>query len=241
MLMKLQHIQWFAKLQAKSAIEQHPALFLTLLRLKHRRSDFRDRIVSPDSSICIEGFYRSANSFAVRCFRAANDVEDYSPRIATHVHSSAHVRAALKLGIPTLVLIRPPRATVVSTKAWMIQLKKIPNARSYPLEFLLSSYIQFYCDLLPLRGRFVTANFDEVTEDFGGIIGHVNDRFQAQFKLFNHSDLNVQQIFDSSKVHLSPSAERDAIKQSIYEEFESIEMNEAYRDACDVYDRFLSD
>ena len=239
--MNLQRIRWLAKLQAKSAIEQHPALFLALQRLKHCRSDFRDRIVSPGSPICIEGFYRSANSFAVRCFRAANDVEDCSPKIATHVHSSAHVRAALKLGIPTLVLIRPPRATVVSTKAWMIQLEKISNAQNYPLEFLLRSYIQFYSDLLPLRERFVAATFDEVTEDFGKIIEHVNDRFKAEFKLFNHSHLNVQQIFDSSKVHLSPSAERDAIKQSIYEELESIEMNETYRVACDIYDRFLTD
>lgn len=238
--MNLQHVRWLAKLQAKWAIEQHPSLFLKLLRLKHCRSDFRERIVSPGSVICIEGFYRSANSFAVRCFRAANDVEGCSPRIATHVHSSAHVKVAIKLGIPTLVLIRSPKATVVSTKAWMIQLKKIPNARDYPVELLLRSYTQFYCELLPFRERFVTATFDSVTEDFGEIIEHVNDRFKAQFKLFNHSDLSVQQIFDSSKVHLSPSAERDAIKQSIYEEFESIEMNETYRVACDVYDRFLT-
>lgn len=228
------------KLQAKWTIERHPSLFLKLQRLKYCRSDFSERIVSPDSLICIEGFYRSANSFAVRCFRAANDVDGCSPRIATHVHSAAHVRVALKLGIPTLVLIRPPKATVVSTKAWMIQLNKIPNAQGYPVEFLLRSYTQFYCDLLPLRERFVTATFDEVTEDFGEIIEHVNDRFKARFKRFNHSHSNVQQIFDSSKVHLSPSAERDAIKQSIYEEFESIEMNETYRVACDVYNKFLT-
>ena len=238
--MNLQHMRWLAKLQAKWAIEQHPSLFMKLQRLKYCRSDFSERIVSPVSRICIEGFYRSANSFAVRCFRAANDVAGCSPRIATHVHSSAHVRAALKLGIPTLVLIRSPKATIVSTKAWMIQLNKMPNARDYPLELLLRSYTQFYRDLLPLRERFVTATFDEVTEDFGEIIEHVNDRFKARFKRFNHSDSNVQQIFDSSKVHLSPSAERDAIKQTIYEEFDSIEMNETYRDACDVYGRFLA-
>ena len=59
--------------------------------------------------ICIEGYPRSANTFAGRLFHLANPVP-----IAHHTHLINNVKLALGYGIPVLILIRDPADAIAS-------------------------------------------------------------------------------------------------------------------------------
>jgi hypothetical protein len=62
------------------------------------------------TAACIEGFPRSGNSLAVRYFQHRNP----DARLAHHVHVPAQLIAAVRLGVPRLLLIREPREATLS-------------------------------------------------------------------------------------------------------------------------------
>ena len=222
----------------KSALDRSPLLYLAGLRFKHRGRGFLKRIVSATTDICIEGHNRSANSFAVKAFRDANDTSEKEHKIATHVHASAQVRRAVDLAVPTMVLIREPGATVISQKALAIQLNQVTNPEKYPIEIFLSMYVDFYERLLPYRDRFMVASFEQVTQDIGSVMDRFNGRFGTNYSVIDHTPENEKAIFNESRVHLSPSAERQAIKLQLKAEIAGLENSKCMRDARRVYQEF---
>ena len=81
---------------------KHPSAFYGLYRLA--RKD-QARVVTPDTQLVMEGFPRSANSFARVAF---NRAQSERVRIAHGLHVPAQVIRAARWRIPTLVLIRKP-------------------------------------------------------------------------------------------------------------------------------------
>lgn len=224
----------------KSSLDRFPSIYLASLRIKHRGRGFLKRIVSPATDICIEGHNRSANSFAVKAFRGANDSLEKEHAIATHVHASAQVRRAVDLGIPTMVLIREPRATVISQKALAIQLKQVANPKAYPMEIFLAMYVDFYERLLPYKDGFMVASFEQVTKDFGCVIERVNARFETDFNVINHTPEKEADIFQQSRVHLSPSPERQDIKHDLTAEVEKLKDSKWMKKAQHVHQTFFA-
>lgn len=222
----------------KSSLDRFSSLYLTGLRIKHRGRGFLKRIVSPATDICIEGHNRSANSFAVKAFRGANDSPEKEHVIATHVHASAQVRRAVDLGIPTMVLIREPKATVMSQKALAIQLKQVANPEAYPMEIFLAMYVDFHERLLPYKDGYMVASFEQVTKDFGCVMERFNDRFETDFNGIDHTLEKEADIFQQSRVHLSPSPERQTIKGQLDAEMGELEASGYMKDACRVYKEF---
>lgn len=204
--------------RASDFLEYWPRLYCGVMRLRHRRTK---RIVSPKTVICIEGFPRCANSFAVQAFHAANDPE-HRAHIATHLHSPAHILECLRRRIPTIVLIREPQTALVSWLALAVQLGKLKGRQLQPenqarrMAYWTQRYAAFYERLLPFKDKFVSASFEETTTDFGAVLRRVNSLFDTDFAEFQHETARVEAIFSNSKVHLSPSSERNAVKESIY-------------------------
>ncbi|MHA1973663.1 MAG: hypothetical protein ACTSW1_11750 [Candidatus Hodarchaeales archaeon] len=64
----------------------------------------------PKADVCIDGFPRSANSFAVNLVRVAKP----DLKIIHHVHSPVIIRKSLSDDIPIFILIREPKDAVVS-------------------------------------------------------------------------------------------------------------------------------
>jgi len=222
----------------KSYLDCFPSLYLQGLRFKHRGRSFLKRIVSPTTDICIEGHNRSANSFAVKAFRQANDTLEKEYQIATHVHASAQVRKAITAGIPTMVLIREPEAVVMSQKALAIQLKQVTKAEAFPLEIFLAMYVDFYERLLPYEARFMVASFEQVTDDFGSVMRRFNATFDTAFQAIDHTPEKEAAIFNQSRVHLSPSPERQIIKNQLKAEIEGLENSKYLIDARRIYQEF---
>ena len=205
---------WRRKLSA--VIEQRPHLYRNVMLFKHRNAPFIRRIVSRGHDIVIEGYPRSANSFAVSAFMYANGWRD--PRVATHMHSPAQVVLAAEWKIPTLLNIRAPADAIPAYMAYAGQMGQIDTAglsldekRAWIREQTLN-YARFYETVAPLKAAYVLAPFEQVTQDFGVLIDQLNDRFNCRFDRFEHTEEAVQKIFTTRAVHLSPDAKRDGLK-----------------------------
>jgi hypothetical protein len=189
---------WFVRLRhrAGSFLGQYPAIYLPAARLSHRLAttidarrthqrnpDARPPPLGPSTDVVIEGFPRSANTFAVAAFRLAQPAD---VRIAHHRHAPAQVLGAAKIGVPALVLIREPEEAILSY---------VTRHPEIGMRQALKDYIRFYERVLPHRGRFVCATFKEVTSDFARVTRRLNDRFGTSFEEFVHTDEHVQEVF----------------------------------------------
>jgi hypothetical protein len=93
----------------------------------------------------------------------------------------------------------------------------------------LRAYRRFYAPLLPHRRRLVVASFGQVITDFGAVIRRVNERFGTTFGEFEHTEENVQRLFEGMNAYVTahrrpeeverviqrPSAERDRMKDPL--------------------------
>lgn len=222
----------------KQALELWPKLYLVLLKFKYRNHWFYKRIISDKTKIMIEGYPRCANSFAVLAFKRAQDIE---VPIATHTHSHIHVLNAINIGTPCLVLIRNPSDAIISLKSLYIEAtydgkKTDPQI---PIKYLIKWYIRFYKNLIKHKDKIVIADFNDIITDYTTVIKKINDKYNSNFKLFIHTENNVEKIFSISGTHLSPSEIRNKIKEEVRNEYYS-DKNESYRrQAEDIYKKFI--
>ena len=225
-------------------ISRWPSLYVSVMRLKLRGKPSYKKIISHESSIVIEGFPRCANSFAVKAFRMSND-PNREQLIATHLHSPAHVLMGVKLQLPTLVLIREPDSAIPSLLALSTQLKKFrENAlterdQSRLIQYWTQYYSCFYERLESQRELYVLADFQETTKDFSQVLNRLNTKFEKSYKPFSHTDEAVDEIFQSAKVHLSPSEERNQFKEVFKEIYFSEANRESRERAQAVYKRMV--
>jgi hypothetical protein len=201
-----------ARYGARAVLSTYPAIYLPFARRKYGR----ETVLSAGTELVIEGFQRSGNTFAVIAFELA---QGRPTRTAHHLHAAAHVVAAAERGVPTLLLIRDPEATVVSH---MLRERCITPREA------LSNWIRFYERVLPYRDRLVIGEFDAVTSDFGPVVDEINRRFGTTFRRFDHTRDNVARCFELIdernrrrygaivESHVArPSTRRDELKRAL--------------------------
>ena len=171
-----------ARFQLRGLAYQYPSLHIPYTRWRTRRRS-NAWVVARDTEIVIEGYPKSANSFAWAAFTLA---QDRPVRIAHHIHAPGQVLFGIKYGLPVVMLIREPDDAISSLKL---------RRESLDLSQLFRHYVRFYECLLPQRDHVVIAEFRTVTTDFGKIVRDLNDRFGTEFEPFIHSKQNVQACF----------------------------------------------
>ena len=214
-----------AAYEVKTLVARHPSIAMPLARRRGHGS-----VLGPDTELVIEGFPRSGNSFAVAAFTLA---QGRPVSIGHHVHAPAHVIAAIRAGVPALVVIREPGEAVTT---FVI---RHPDDPDLSMRQALRGYVRFYQPLLPVRGGFVVGPFWEVTTDFGAVIRRINARFGTAFAEFEHTEENVRACFDAidrhwrtggatgttlERVVARPSSERDEVKQGIRDGYRAAEL-----------------
>lgn len=147
------------------------------------RADKRSTLARRDTSIVIEGYLRSGNTFSVAAFAVANGGDRH---VGRHLHGAPHVLRAARLGVPTVVLIRQPKDAVLS---YLIRRDTLT-----PNDALLE-YLDFYRIALRARGDFVVGIFDQVVRDFGVVIDQVNQRFGTDFEPYEPTRANNDAAF----------------------------------------------
>jgi hypothetical protein len=147
------------------------------------RPEKKATLARPDTAIVIEGFLRSGNTFSVAAFSIANGPDLH---VGRHLHGAPHVLRAVRLGLPTVVLIRRPKDAVLS------YLVRRPTLTPYDA---LVEYLDFYRTAWPARDGFVVAPFDRVTSDFGAVLDEVNARFGTSFRRYEPTPENEARAF----------------------------------------------
>lgn len=144
------------------------------------------RQLRPDTQIAIEGVPRSGNTFAFFALTHAEAEAGREIKIASHVHTPSQVKAACDGGYPTLVVIRRPIDQITSL------LIAAPHVR---FKAAINEYIHHHREIWPYRDRFVTATFEQVTDDFGEVTDRVNARFGTDFARFVNTEEETEAVF----------------------------------------------
>jgi hypothetical protein len=226
--------------QAKQFLGRHPWLYRAVFQ---NRSGYEDLLVNDDTDICIEGFPRSANSFAVAAFRHA---QDEPVGIAHHNHVPAPVLTAVQNGLPTVVLIRDPVEAVISNRGLQLQIGAVedkPMPMHVTFEMHLQGWLSFYRTVERVKDRVVIAPFEVVIDDFGLIVERVNTRFGTEFDRFEHTTVNVEAVRSSRGYHALPSEQRTALKQQARARFgdDVGTEHDLVTTARSFYDRFVAE
>lgn len=216
----------------KAWIGAHPRLFYPAYRCFGPRWK-QPRLVRAATRLVIEGFPRSANSFAVLAFQLAQRRE---VAIAHHHHVEAQVLRGVEWNLPVCLLVRPPSDAVRSLllrDPWI------------PVDWALSRFLAFYYRLWPLADRCHVALFSEVVRDFGTVIRGINRKFGTDFAEFEHTDRNVACVFEmidraeavrglTFREAARPDSRRSAMKEEITLDERSPLLIEAQR----LYERY---
>lgn len=217
-----------------------PVTYYSLMAFRPAK---RHRLINNKTDIVIEGYPRSGNTFATAAFLIS---QNKPINIARHTHLPAQVIQAVRLNLPTIVLIRNPIDAAVS--------HCIRNKFLTPKQ-ALGEYIHFYERVYPYQAGFVTAPFDEATSNFGDIIQEINRKFHRQFTQFEHTPDNMARCFqlieqmdmdDTGKdtIGLStvahPNPERDQQKKLVKKDFEDPKITDLRKKAESTYQLFLS-
>jgi hypothetical protein len=153
------------------SLERSPRAYCSYLRRRRTVAT----LVTPQTAIVLEGYPGSANSFAREAVLYSNP----GVHVASHIHSSAHILEALRLGRPTVVPVRHPVDAITSYLS-----------RGYPSEVhaALREYERMHRHLLPRLEQVVLAPFEHITSRFGDVIREVNRRFGSDLVPFPHED-----------------------------------------------------
>ena len=133
--------------------------------------------VGRSTDLVIEGFPRSANTYAVAAFRCANGPDVV---VADHLHAASSVKRAARRGVPVIVLIRDPLDACAS----LIQRQQVTPATA------LTAYVRFHTTIDRYLDQVVVSDFDTTTQAFGAVITTVNARFGTSFEPYERTPEN---------------------------------------------------
>ncbi len=170
----VRHVRW----TVRSRLAEHPG-YLPIARRRHGEA-----VVSEATELVIDGFTRSASTFAVVAFQLA---QPRPVRVGHHLHAPGQVIRAAQLGVPVLLTLRPPEDTVLSLVVREPYVT-IPQG--------LRAYARFHRRLLGYMDAMVVSDFAEVTEHLDLAIARVNARFGTAFHLFEPTPERTRRCFD---------------------------------------------
>ena len=217
------------------SIRRSPFWFFLIYKLfrKHRHL-----ILNENTEIVIEGYPRSANTFAVVAFEYA---QRRKVNIAHHLHSPAQIIRGVNKGMPVCLLIRDPKASIKSLCV---------RNPFFPVSMALESYIGFYETVMPyLHGCYI-AKFDDVISDFGKVIQGINKKFGKNFDCAEYNEKSIGEIYVRIDTINSKDPEMRGEIRGVARPHVSKSVNNAngqldfdtsdFKRAVDVYNKVLS-
>lgn len=173
---------WWRFLRKGKFVLGHDPLFLPIfMRLTPLGTS---RQITEHTELVVEGFPRSSNTFTVF---ALEDAAHHRLRIASHVHHPAQVKLAVSRGVPTVLVVREPIATLASYLSF--------GQHGRP-STVLKEYAYYLRELVPYVDQVLICTFDEVVTNLTGIIDRINERFSMSIPPFDQSPENVDRVFE---------------------------------------------
>lgn len=172
--------------RGRELVGDHPG-FLPLVRWSAPEPHAR-RLTS-STELVIEGFPRSGNTFAYWALQLA---QGRAVDIASHVHVPAQVKLAVRMGKPTLFVVREPLGCLASN------LTSCPHVR---FDAILREYAHHHREVLPYAPDVVVGTFEQTTGDLTILLEALNTRFGTSFRPFEASEENVARVFALLEAH----------------------------------------
>ncbi len=217
-----------------ATVGRHPTLYY---KLYARRYPFSEMAVRDETDICIEGFPRSANSYAVVAFKLDNP----GIKPGHHLHVPAQIMRACQLNKPVITVIREPQEAVASFLVFQ---------SSVNVDLYLKLYIDFYKSLFSYQDKIIVADFKTVTSDFNSVIERVNQKYGTQFngikdlnqrqnKIFSRlEEINRQFFAGHQQKSMAPDKRREKIKEQARQR---VLKNSRLAAAQQIYDSFIKE
>ena len=121
---------------------------LYLYPIVHRFSGNKwSKYTNENTDICLEGYPSSANSFVYNVVKKAFEGKN----VSHHTHTISNVKKAIKLNVPTLVLIRSPKEAI-SSRCVRFEIKT---------EEAIIQYYEFYKFIEKVRDKIFLLCFEE--------------------------------------------------------------------------------
>jgi hypothetical protein len=152
-----------ARAVVRTHFSEHPSVYLPFARRKYPGPS--PEVIGPESELVIDGFTRSATTYAVYALQLA---QQRPIRLAHHLHAPAQLIAAARMQVPALALIREPEGAILSLvvrEPWV------------DMRDATAAYTRFYRALMPYRDCFVVGEFRDVTGGFAAVVERLNARF----------------------------------------------------------------
>ncbi len=127
-------------------------------------------VVDSGDDLLIEGYPSAANSLTRETFMLTQP----GISVASHLHSAAHVRRALALGVPALIVLRPPVESIASIMA------RFPGRRFRPA-IELKAYERFYTEVSTLADRVALSRFEDTVTRLGTVTQAMNSQLGTRF------------------------------------------------------------
>ena len=162
----------------RSRAAEHPG-YLHLARRIHG-----DGVVCEATELVIDGFTRSASTFAVVAFQLAQPAP---VRVGHHIHAPSQIIEAVRGGVPVLLTVRPPEDTVLSL---VVREPYVTLAQG------ITAYARFHARLLEHLAGMVVADFAEVTTHLDRSVERVNARFGTAFTPFRPTPEATAECFE---------------------------------------------
>lgn len=227
------------KEKLKQYLERFPAFYLLILKIWRWNHWSKVWLVTPHHDICIEGFPRSANSFASMAIEKTNNNR---LKVATHTHSPAQVKQAVKLGIPTMVLIRNPIDAVIGDLAIKQQLENRVPAKPIQKDILssLNRWEWFYNSIRTIRRQIFIAEFDDVIKDYRAVSQRFVGFSNTEIKPYDPEQFPPEEILGQS-FHIGPDTDREIIKSEISTLVNTVVEQGGFDEALSLYNSIGND
>ncbi len=189
---------------------KHTYVYLLFLM---RKRMYWNVVVNKKTKIVVEGYPRSANTFAFNIFKRIFLEMGVSPkRIAHHTHSAAQIIYGAKRNIPMVVVIRDPLSAVTSL---IIMNDLHRKDLSGIADLYLKQYISFHEKIIGLRDKYILADFNMIINNYNHIITEVNEKYKVKFNLLNQDPNEQEAILETIKNDTLKRFKNDHKKLSI--------------------------
>lgn len=175
-------------------------------RLMRALSRTANQLADRDTELVIEGFPRSANTFSEVALYISQGADF---KMAHHGHYPVHVKHALALGKPCVVLIRDPMSAVASL---------IDLGTPDDIGQLLDRYASYYSYILTVIDQVLIWDFTEVTENFPAQVALLNKRFAMHLNVPSASEVSQGRVYSVADdmrgyMHKESPQNEDALKR----------------------------
>jgi hypothetical protein len=149
------------------------------------------------SQVAVCGFPRSGNTFLGRVLRFSSTG---STSLVNHFHSSAQLIRSVKIGIPSVLILRDPVEVILSLYIGY----QTKNKKRLPITIHYLRYLIYHISLLPYRKKLLVIHFHEIKNNPEYFISLYKKKYGGEFK--NITNLK-DEVLDSISRDMKPGNE----------------------------------